>query len=35
MAYGGIGFVIKGGKCYLEAQGGGENSLRIGLLKEL
>jgi hypothetical protein len=35
MGYGGVGFIIAGTKCYLEAEGGGETAVRIGLLKEL
>ncbi len=35
MAYGGLGFIIAGTKCYVEAEGGGETAVRLGLLKEL
>jgi len=35
MVYGGGGFVLKGVKCYLEIEGGGENAVRIGLLKDM
>ncbi|MBT3192740.1 MAG: hypothetical protein HN341_09325 [Verrucomicrobia bacterium] len=33
--YGGIGFNVAGTKCYVEAEGGGENAIRVGLLREL
>ncbi len=35
MVYGGIGFTLGGIKCYVEAEGGGETAIRLGLLKEL
>jgi len=35
MAYGGIGFILAGTKCYVEVEGGGENAVRLGLLKTL
>jgi len=34
MGYGGVGFIVAGTKCYVEAEGGGETAVRLGLLKE-
>ncbi len=35
MGYGGLGFILAGTKCYVEAEGGGETAVRVGLLKEM